>query len=286
MPDPQSNSEADLRAGRFRFVGEERNVGWRPDWSAPGASLLWQYNLHYLEWVWALSPRERVAAAADWAERYPPVAGATGWAPYPTSLRLATFCLLASAGSRETEALWPSLWRQAEHLSRRLEVHLGGNHLLENGIALAFAGSCFEGADATRWLDAGLGVLRAEIPGQVLADGMHEERSPMYQLRLVYALALLVDAGHPSVLDLVSPWLSRMAAALAALCHPDGQIALFNDAAFGVYAEPTSVLSFARAALGDRATEPVLPDRLDDAGYFFGRSDGDAVFCDAGALGP
>ena len=107
----------------------------------------------------------------------------------------------------------------------------------------------------------------------------------MYQLRLVHAMSLLLNTGDADVVGLVALPLSRMATALDALRHPDGQIALFHDSAFGVYPEPSSVLGFAAAVLGG-GPSPEAPKQLPQGGYFFGRRDGDAVFCDAGPLGP
>lgn len=283
-PGPGMNTAAALHAGRFTFVDDERGLGWPPEWSATDAPLLWRYNLHYLEWLWALPPGERLEAALDWVRRHPPVSGAVGWEPYPTSLRLPTLCLLAAGEG--AEALWPSVWTQAEHLSRRLEHHLLGNHLLENGVALAFAGACFAGPDAERWLRTGTDVLSEQLPEQILPDGMHFERSPMYQIRLTHALAMVANTGNPGLRALVAEPLRRMRSALLATCHPDGDVALFNDAAFGIYPAPEKVASFAADVLGiDRAGD--VPASLPDAGYFTGRGPaGDAVFCDAGPLGP
>ena len=89
-------------------------------------------------------------------------------------------------------------WRDARvhtlHDPVRWKYHLLGNHLLENGIALAFTGACFEGPDAARWLATGLGILREQLPEQILADGMHFERSPMYQIRLAHSV-MAEDGG-------------------------------------------------------------------------------------------
>lgn len=284
-PDPQANTAAAIKSGRFTFVNDERQAGWPPDYDT-AAPLLWQYNLHYLEWLWALPSDERLACGIDWSERHPPAAGAVGWAPYPTSLRLPTLCLLAAESPAATAALWPTIWRQAEHLSKRLEYHLLGNHLLENGIALAFVGSCFAGPAADRWLRTALDLLRRQLPEQILPDGMHFERSPMYQVRLTHALALLANTGDAAVRQLVIDPLTRMAEALIAMCHPDGQIALFNDSALGVYPEPGKVTAFAAAAI-DREASLQARTELPDAGYFIGRGAAESgVFCDAGPLGP
>lgn len=285
LPDAHANTGEAIHAGWFTFAGERFQCGWPPAWDAPSTPLLWRYNLHYLDWIWALPGDEPAAAARDWCRRHGPAPRAVGWEPYPTSLRLANLCLLAGRAGGAEPDLWASIWRQAEHLSRRLERHLLGNHLLENGIALALTGACFAGPDADRWRETGLGVLRAQLPEQVLSDGMHFERSPMYQARLAYALALAVNTGDPRVREVAAAPLERMLTALATLVHPDGEIALFNDAAFGVAHAPGRVLDFAAAALGIPRPRPL--DALPDGGYFRGaNARGDLVLCDAGPLGP
>lgn len=283
-PDPQANTADALLAGRFTFINDTREIGWPPEYAAD-APLLWKYNLHYLEWLWALDHGAAVDAALEWIRRNPPVIQAVGWEPYPTSLRLQTLCLIAAAQPEAIPRLWPSIWQQAEHLSRRLEYHLLGNHLLENAIALAFVGSCFAGSAARRWHATGLRLLGEQLPEQVLSDGGHFERSPMYQTRLTYALALLANTGDASLIAAVAKPLAAMTTALVSLCHPDGEIALFNDSAVGIYHHPAKVIAFAAAALG--ASPPTARESLPDAGYYRGTNPrGDTVLCDAGLLGP
>jgi hypothetical protein len=93
----------------------------------------------------------------------------------------------------------------------------------------------------------------------------------MYQIRLTHALALLANTGHAEVRSLVATPLGKMTAALMAMCHPDGQIALFNDSAFGVYPDPGKVAAFAAATLPDR-TLPSRAEQLPAAGYFLARA--------------
>ena len=283
---PYANTAADLRAGRFTFLNQPRDLGWPPrSWQVPEAPLLWQLNLHYLEWIWALPRAEATAAAVDWAMRNPPARKAVAWWPYTTSLRLAALCLLTGEDPAAAQALWPTIWRQTEHLSRRLEYHLLANHLLENAVALAFVGACFAGPDADRWQSLGIRLLREQLSEQILPDGMHEERSPMYHLRLTHALALLANTGDAAVRDAVVDPLAKMLEALVSVCHPDGEIALFNDSAIGTYPAPAAVLDFASRALGRPV--PSEPGDLPAAGYYRGDTPrGDTVICDAGLLAP
>ena len=286
-PGAQRNTGVALAAGDFVFLNRKEALGMPPrTWEPHELPRLWVYNLHYFEWLWALPFDTGAGAVRDWIERHGLARGATGWEPYPISLRLENWCAyffgrhreetLADAGLRDV--LWGSIHRQAERLVARPEHHLLGNHLLENAGALAFAGACFEGESAERWRLGGLALLERELPEQVLPDGGHFERSPLYQARVAWVLRALRWTGDAAVGEAVEAPLERMLAALAHLTHPDGEIALLNDAAFGVVTLP--------GALG--APEPPPgPFALHDTGYFGARGvAGHYVVCDAAPIGP
>ena len=274
-----------LLQGRFRFLSRTEQVGWPPRWDDPDLSRLWAYNLHYFEYLWDLDFSAACEVAEDWIARHEPGPGRTGWEPYPTSLRLVNWTAYffgrhAAALAAEPDLerrLIASITAQADHLAAHLERHLLGNHLFENALALAFCGACFDGPAGSRWLRAGIELLEAQLAEQVLADGGHFERSPMYHVRIAYGLRCLRDTGHPELVALVSEPLDRMVAALGRLCHPDGEIALLNDAAFGIYNAPSD--------LGAVSVEGSFA--LPDTGYFGAATrSGHYVVCDAAPIGP
>lgn len=286
-PPLHPNAAPDILRGRFRFLECAEETGWPPDWSAQ-PSKLWAYNLHYFDWMWSLDFAEARLAALDWIETHVPARGATGWEPYPISLRTMNWCGYFFARHREriladerlAGALWRSLFLQTEWLAEHLEFHIGANHLMENAVALSMAGSTFKGTDADRWLARGTSLLAREIREQILADGMHFERSPMYHARMVHVFDALSRVGAAEAKRLVDAQLPRMREALACIAHPDGEIALLNDSAFGIYPPP--------AELG---AEPSKAPRgawaLREAGYFGWRDDaGNYLVCDAAPIGP
>ena len=143
-------------------------------------------------------------------------------------------------------------------------------------------GSCFDHPAARAWLRKGRALLARELPEQILADGGHMERSPMYQCRVLYVLLLLRATGVANLRALVQPHVDAAAAALTALTHPDGGIALLNDSALGVQPAPLRLMREAGAL-------PPRPGRfaLVASGYYGARTrDGHYVVCDAGPLGP
>ena len=281
-----------LLEGSFCFLNDSRRLGRPIDWTVSDAPLLWRYNLHYFDWLWSLDftsePHWRLAreAIADWIHHLTPPAAAVAWAPYPTSLRLINWSLLLLGGAggrldRDPQlaaAVAGSMWRQLAWLARRLEYHLRANHLFENAVALVLAASCFEGRDAGRWRRCGRRILARELPEQLLPDGCHYERSPMYHARILWLLETLAAARPELAAELaIGPYRERALRALDQLVHPDGEIALLNDAAGHVYRLPP-----------DCSTRQ-LPGvwALPDAGYYGARTAaGEYVVVDAAAIGP
>lgn len=163
------------------------------------------------------------AAMTEWIERNPPRPD-DGWHPYTTSTRvgnwLAALALVPDAATRE---VCSSLWRQLLHLERNVEDDVLGNHVIRNARALALGGEAFSSA---RLAGRAAELLARELPEQVLRDGGHYERSPVYHLVVLRDL-LEIDAVAPAVVP--RDVLDRMSRFAAALTRPDGEPALFND---------------------------------------------------------
>ncbi|MBA7680907.1 hypothetical protein ES703_89228 [subsurface metagenome] len=298
-PESQNNSSSDILIGQFSFLNSKQDIGWPPDWSYNSSPKLWLYNLHYFEYLWCLDYSKSKTLVLDWIENYPLRRKQVGWEPYPTSLRLMNLCsVFFSKYRKQTEAdtfflkkLWSSIFIQTEWLAKHLERHLLGNHLFENVVALAFVGSCFSGRAAEKWLQLGKSILEREIPEQILGDGMHFERSPMYHCRITYLLAMLFNTGHQQLVDLVKKPLGKMIAALGHLTHPDSRIALLNDSAFGIYNPPSQLESYVRNLLNSNNSDLCNitkgPFALPEAGYYGFRDDeGTYIICDAARIGP
>lgn len=303
VPDGTPHTADDLLRGRFSFVGHTEECGWPPAWDSTGPPRLWRYNLHYHGFLHALDYDPAREVVEDYLERHGPAKGAEGWEPYPVSLRLLNWLSLFLGRWREetladrdfAARLWLEVRRMVRWLESHLERHLLANHLFENAVALSFAGACFAGTgsdenEANGWKSRGTRLLEAELEEQILADGGHYERSPMYQERLLYALGLLINTGDAELGELCREPAARMAGWLSAMTHPDGGIALFNDAALDVYPATSELLAWL-AAMG---VEPRREfDRgpgwawLASSGYFTARNENSAaLFVDAGEIGP
>ncbi len=280
------NEAAALTEGEFRFLGRPLQVGWPPHWQAGETAdlpLLWQFHLHYHEFLSLLGPADRVAVCRDWAERNPPGAG-VAWHPYVTSRRIASWCrfLPPEAGPE----LAQSLWRQTAYLARNVERHVLGNHLLDNARALVLAAAWMgDRPEVAGWRALGLEILREQVGEQVLSDGIHFERSPMYQalvLEMLLDVLNVLPEGH-SGRPVLEPAARALGDGLWSLVHPDGGIALLNDAALGVAPPASSLLSSLRALTGH---EPRRRAAFPEGGYYVWDADPAWLVVDGGPIGP
>ena len=282
------NSNAQLKNGSFSFLNESHNLGWPPVWSCAEPSKLWQYNLHYFDYIWLLEFEDAQRVVTDWIVKYPPGTGHIGWDPYPLSLRATNWCTYFLGKYRErtlddvpfANVLWDALRRQMNWLASNVEGHLLGNHLLENAVALAVCGACFDGSEASTWLAQGVELLREQVPEQILKDGGHFERSPMYQKRVIAALDSVSKTGNDVLRDIVDKPLQLARVALGNMCHPDGEIALLNDSALNVYPAVSMLVA-------NDVCKRTACFSLPEMGYYGATSEaGHYILCDAAPVGP
>ena len=93
----------------------------------------------------------------------------------------------------------PKLWQTC--ICQEQVGVLVANHLLENAFAL-FMGGMVTVSDI---LDAGRSLLKTQLQEQVLEDGMHYERSPMYQMIVLERLLDALNFAKANDDELVEP---------------------------------------------------------------------------------
>ena len=261
------NATPSPRAGEGRGEGERSGRDQRHQWhlallqrwvaeNPPGQGNGWEpypTSLRIVNWIkWALAPAEPCA-------RYEP-------GGLPEHAGAGILQDLEDHGTTPRQILPPeclhSLAIQARWLRRRLEYHLLGNHLFANAKALVFAGAFFVGPvgaagavarEPAQWLALGQRLLRRELAEQILPDGGHFERSPMYHAILLEDVLDLINlaGAYSGTLDpeLVARCREQAAAMLrwlAVMCHPDGEIGFFNDAALGIAPRLAELVAYGR----------------------------------------
>ncbi len=265
-----------IRHRQLQFLNRHFDAAKVIPWSGSGFGRLWDYHLHYFDYInLDLTPSvdepvliSALAIVLNWIDRNPP-GKRPGWEPYPLSLRIVNWLKFLVRHSRrmqelghaaEAQKMMGSLAAQADVLEANLEKDVLTNHLLKNIKALIFAGTMLETAGSDRWLNQGLKLLRREIQEQILEDGGHSQRSPMYHGQVLEDLLDLepvltdwqpgpVSARREDVAEVAAilrESILKMSDWLESVLHPDGDIPLLNDSAFGM-SPPQELLQRARA---------------------------------------
>ncbi|THB71520.1 MAG: heparinase [Gammaproteobacteria bacterium] len=269
------------------------------DWGCEEYPKLWRYNLHYFDYL--LDPDTHVdkdrILIDSWIENNPP-GMEDAWEPYTQSLRIVNWIkYFATVYPNEVPQRWLySLYQQAYYLEQQIEYHILANHYLKNGIALLFAGTFFLGDDANRWRQKGMKIILEEAEEQLLDDGGHYERSPMYHSIVtedyldVFNLLESNDSFNSKQDKLYIQDKCRKALDyLAMVLLPDGDIPLFNDSAFKIAPPPESLFVY-----GSRLIDYQLPQtaesqqiiNLPNSGYYGVKNGHDMIIADFGEIAP
>jgi uncharacterized heparinase superfamily protein len=288
-----------LTETRFRFLNREYDIS-DTGWNDPGIDLLWRYNLHYFDDLNAVTTEERkemhLSLIKRWIDENPPLSR-VAWDPYPLSLRMVNWIKWQYRCDGLTDAMRTSLYLQSRCLFRSIEWHLLGNHLFANAKALLFAGMFFDTEESVHWRKKGIEILISEIDEQILSDGGHFERSPMYHsiilsdvldiLNLLQSHAAFIGVREGVLLNSVKKVIPKMLSFLESMSHPDGQISFFNDAAFGIAASPAQLKRYGEVLgiSGERSSSKGL-QHLKESGYIRLENDSCVAILDVAPVGP
>jgi len=271
----------------------------RFNWAAPDMDKLWRYNLHYFDYLQEKGrPWESKSFLVESWIQSNPQGVPDAWEPFPVSLRIVNWIklFLSPEAAGKLEERWlKSLYVQAQWLEKNIEYHLLANHFFKNGKALVFAGCYFDGVDAWRWLKKGLTIIGEEVDEQILEDGGHFERSPMYH-SMILEDCLDIDnimTGMPSpevqmLRQRLRQKIGTMIVFLDGMCHPDGDISLFNDAAIGIEAKAATLFDYFERLTGEKAKKITGGACVfcKSGYYILSPRPGDRLIIDCGPVGP
>ncbi len=171
------------------------------------------------------------------------------FSPFPASVRARRLAVALMLGA--AESFFEDVVRAARAVTFQLEVHLLGNHVLENGIGLLCAGAIVSGIEGASFRNLGMQILNRELPKQFLPCGFHAERSISYHLHLAAALleTKMLLAHHDHALPpRLAETIERALVFATAVRAPDGTYPLFSDASLDAAPSIDDVLELAEAA--------------------------------------
>jgi uncharacterized heparinase superfamily protein len=292
---------ASLVDNRFVFLNHSVTLEFPVNWNDERQAKLWLYNLHYFDYINQadISTDTALLLMRDWIEHNPVGAG-NGWEPYPLSLRIVNWIKFLSLLNSVTDVadIQASLYLQCRFLFGHLEYHLLGNHLFKNGVALFYGGGYFQGLEAVNWLHKGKEIIEAQTREQVLPDGGHFERSPMYHLLILEDILDCLNLqqaaadSSDSLTASISTTVAKMLGFAEDTLHPDGEIGFFNDSALGIAPSPATVFAYAGrlgVTVADNSNSNLADVSLIDKAafglYVLQNAQGRMLF-DAGVIGP
>lgn len=269
----------------FSFLNLEKSFSEETlDWSFVDYGMLWNYNLNYFDWLHqpGISIEQGLKTLSQFyatpAEKNPILLH-----PYPTSLRIINTAKFISKWDIKEDWLYHEVVSDLKFLSGRLEYHLLANHLLENAFALYIGGLI---TDQKEIIQKGKKLLIRELKEQVLDDGMHYERSPMYHLII---LERLLDAYNfaKAVGDDLEPVLKSYAAKMTGLAmnwKDLDRIPMMQDSAYDIALSFSDILEYSKRLL--EQDYPSKSNDLMDSGYRKLDSGNFTLFANVGSISP
>lgn len=290
-----------LMQNKVTFLHSSKDINWKIDWNFTDKSALWNFNLHYFEYLLPLVKAYQDSGDKKYLEKTEeiiggwietnPVGNTPAWASYTIAMRMVTWiCYYRYVEEELSEEFKKkfllSLHVQYDYLSKHLEKDILGNHYFEDLKSLLLASLFFNDEAVFQKV---LREFKAECKEEILSDGMHFELSPMYHkiifegmLRVALALR---SAGKKD--EEIESYLQPMLD--VAYSFEDGldRLPLFNDGGNNVAKSLNALVSAAKCHYN---LTPRFRGQLKDSGfYIFNKEIGGhswRLVVDAGQPGP
>ena len=232
----------DIAAPDTAFAAEAHGFGWLDDLAALGTK---EAQARAQDWTWG------------WIDRYGRGRG-PGWTPDLTGRRIIRWVhhatiLLQARDKAQSAAFYAALSRQASYLAKRWRSSAEGLPRFEALTGLVYAGISLIGMEAL--VGPATHALAAACEAEIDAEGGIPTRNPEELLEVLTLLtwsASAMSETNQTIPPALSAAITRIAPALRALRHADGELARFHGG--GRPAEGR--LDQALAAAGVRATTP------------------------------
>lgn len=234
-----------LGENTFEFLNIKHHFHKDIDWNFDEFGALWNYNLQYLNFLYQedidVSEKLRIINSL--------YNSGIKLEPYPVSLRSINFIRFICKENIQNQDVLQNLYAELNFLSKRLEFHILGNHLLENAFALMMGGAFFSNKE---WIRTAQGLLKDELKEQILPDGAHFELSPMYHQIILFRVMELYDwygkweQKEAGFLLFLKDKAEKMLAWLQNISFKNGSIPHFNDSADGVAYSTARLLDYGK----------------------------------------
>ena len=296
---PNFKKKTYLNNNTFTFLNKKNKIKINSLWYNPKYGKLWLYNLNYFDFLNTSennksNTKKNLNLIKSWINNNPYLSS-IAWDPYPTSLRIVNLIKFCVSNTINDQQLNQSIFLQSHYLTKKIEWHIMGNHIIANAKALVFAGIYFNCSESKKFLNLGLSILDREISEQILNDGGHFELSTMYHNIIINDFIDIVYFSKAQKTNLPKLFenkliltLRKMVNWMLAMEHPDKKISFFNDAAFEVAPDSKFILGYARKINLLKEKNLIKKESifLKDSGYISLSKKDLKLIMDVGKLGP
>ncbi len=261
-----------------------------PAWQMPQASHLWNYNLHYLEFLIPLAAEYTDTGEEQYfikwrqlAESWLGQTASDSMEPYPVSMRIPNLLICMELLGRKLEhtdmrkRLLDSIYRQYRYLLENQELSLLANHYFENLKTIVICSLLYGELELYhKYYD----LFLKQTDEQILQDGIHFERSMTYHKIILESIlrvyTVLKSAGHACDAEKLIPQVRAMASALFSLERGfGGRTPLFNDAGNNAGKDSRQLLSAVQRICG---YDTRIRNSFGYAGYYTMSADKAQIF--------
>ena len=269
----------------FKFLNLKKDFPDTIDWNYLGYGRLWTYNLNYFEYLGQkdMTPKIGTYLVNSYINQLSTCR--VGMEPYPLSIRCFNWIQFFIRHNISNSKFDSALFKQLNLLTHKIEYHLLGNHILENGFALLFGAYYFNNI---KFYSKAKKILISELSEQILTDGAHFELSPMYHCIMLhrvmdcYNLVANNELFDKELFGFFKDKGELMLGWINAISFSNGNIPLLNDAAFGIAPSLKELNDYAcRIGLNNKKRTV-----LNESGYKKFSSDKFELVADVGAIGP
>lgn len=287
----------DILDNKVTFLHSARKINWNSKWELNEETPLWNFNLHYFEFLFPLLKayedtnqqkylNKTIFCILAWIKQNPKGKG-IGWAPYTLALRLTNWISYYSYVQKKIDKefqtlILNSLYEQYKYLAEHVEKDLLGNHYFEDLKALVLGAIFF---DDENMLERVLETFKKECREQILPDGMHFELSPMYH-KIIFEGILRVTVALRGInrKDIeIEKYLQPMLDVAWSLEEGLERIPLFNDCGNNVAKGLDALVSVSEKYF---SIIPHFKSQLKDSGFYIFKEGKWKLIVDAGQPGP
>ena len=291
----------ELMRNRIAILHSGKEFDWKSEWEFRDKSALWNFNLHYFEYLfplvkeWKDSGDKRyidktVEMISGWIDNNPK-GKAPGWHSYPTALRILTWIswygyVREAIDEEFRQILLSSLHEQYVYLAGHLEKDILGNHYFEDLKSLVIAAVFFKDDTVLR---KALTDFKTECREQILADGMHFELSPMYHKIVLEGMMRAAAAlkGAKQQDKEIESYIKPMLDVAYSFEYGIDRTPLFNDSGNNVAKSLDGLLAAANQCFG---LIPSFKTSFESSGFYIFEQNSEGrkwkLIVDAGQPGP